>query len=74
MIALRGHRPYRMHEYLSGRPAEDRQSLLTRPSARLRHKQRAASPWDYERLVLEAFPHVFKVKCFPNMDTRSEAT
>ena len=41
-----------------GRPVEDRKSLFTRASERLRHKQRAVSPWDYERLVLEAFPNV----------------
>jgi hypothetical protein len=32
-------------------------------SERLRHKQRAITPWDYERLVLEHFPQIYKVKC-----------
>jgi hypothetical protein len=29
------------------------------------------SPWDYERLVLEEFPDVCKVKVFPNTDVTS---
>jgi hypothetical protein len=34
-----------------------------RASERLRHKQRAVSIFDYERLVLERFPEVYKVRC-----------
>jgi len=38
--------------------------MLRRSSAeRLRHKNRASTVWDYERLVLDRFPAVFKVKC-----------
>ncbi len=33
---------------------------------RLRHKGRAITVWDYERLVLEHFPEVFRVKCLPH--------
>jgi hypothetical protein len=51
-----------------GRPAEDYGRLLTRASERLRHKNRACTPWDYERLTLEHFPSLQKVKCFPNVD------
>src|SRR4029077_10948625 len=32
-------------------------------SERLRHKNRAICLWDYERLILEAFPQIYKVKC-----------
>lgn len=46
-----------------GRPEEAPERLYTRVSERLRHKQRALSAWDYERLVLEEFPEVYKVKC-----------
>jgi hypothetical protein len=35
-------------------------------SERLRHKERAVTIWDYERLVLEHFPSIYKVKCLPN--------
>ena len=34
-----------------------------RVSERLRHKNRAVSIWDYEHLVLEQFPGIYKVKC-----------
>ena len=37
----------------------------TRVSERLRHRARALTPWDCERLVLEAFPEVFKLRCIP---------
>jgi hypothetical protein len=32
-------------------------------SERLRHKQRAIACWDYERLVLQHYPQIHKVKC-----------
>ena len=37
----------------------------TRVSERLRHKNRALSSWDFEHLILEKFPAVYKVKCLP---------
>jgi hypothetical protein len=37
-----------------------------RVSERLRHKDRCITPWDYERIVLEAFPKIHKVKCIPH--------
>lgn len=46
-----------------GRPGENDLSYYTRVSERLRHKNRALSIWDYERLVLENFPGIYKVKC-----------
>lgn len=49
-----------------GRSPESAQHVNTRLSERLRHKQRATVPWDYERLILEHFPQIFKVKCFAN--------
>jgi len=52
-----------------GRQQETERQQRTRTAERLRHKFRAVTPWDYERLVLEAFPEVFKVKCFPAMTT-----
>ncbi|MEY2632712.1 MAG: hypothetical protein RIR00_1366, partial [Pseudomonadota bacterium] len=47
-----------------GSPEEDLTALTLRASERLRHKQRAITPWDYERLVLQRFPRLHKVKCF----------
>ncbi|NTU58404.1 MAG: hypothetical protein HGB00_05730 [Chlorobiaceae bacterium] len=46
-----------------GRPAEDSGAFYTRVSERLRHKNRAITLWDYERMVLDAFPQIYKVKC-----------
>ncbi|HZF48939.1 MAG TPA: baseplate J/gp47 family protein [Polyangiaceae bacterium] len=48
-----------------GRMAEGDGIWATRVSERLRHKQRALSAWDYERIVLERFPEVYKAKCIP---------
>jgi hypothetical protein len=46
------------------RGTERRDTARTRIGERLRHKNRASTPWDYERLVLDRFDQVFKVKCF----------
>lgn len=46
-----------------GEPAESDDSFYRRVSERLRHKDRAVSIWDYEHLVLEEFPSLYKVKC-----------
>jgi hypothetical protein len=46
-----------------GRGAELAQDFYARISERLRHKDRAIELWDYEHLILEAFPQVYKVKC-----------
>jgi hypothetical protein len=46
-----------------GRPKESENHFYTRVSERLRHKERAITVWDYEHLVLEAFPEIYKVKC-----------
>ena len=42
---------------------EDNTQFIKRVSERLRHKDRAVTMWDYERLVLEQFPDIYKVKC-----------
>lgn len=46
-----------------GAPRESDAAYYTRVSERLRHKQRAVTIWDYEHLVLQTFPSVFKAKC-----------
>lgn len=46
-----------------GRVQETDDQFYQRVSERLRHKHRAITTWDYERLVLQYFPQVFKVKC-----------
>ena len=46
-----------------GKGQEDNTQFIKRVSERLRHKDRAVTMWDYERLVLEQFPDIYKVKC-----------
>jgi len=54
---------YQPYASFGGRVNEQSEHLYTRASERLRHKDRAISIWDYEHLVLEMFPDIFKVKC-----------
>ncbi len=54
----------------NGKEKENAHQFRTRASERLRHKNRAITAADYELLILENFPQVFKVKCFANL--RSE--
>jgi hypothetical protein len=46
-----------------GRPAESPEAFATRVSERLRHKDRAIALWDYEHLILEAFPRIYQARC-----------
>ncbi len=50
---------------IDGKGPEEAGRFSIRVSERLRHKNRALTSWDYERLVLEAFPAIHKVKCLP---------
>jgi hypothetical protein len=47
----------------AGKPLESDPSYYIRVSERLRHKNRAITLWDYEHLVLQEFPNIFRVKC-----------
>ncbi len=58
-------------ESFGGSPPENDRHLLVKTSERLRHKNRAVTAWDYERLVLEQFPGLCKVKCFPHMSSEN---
>lgn len=49
-----------------GRASETNAAFYQRVSERLRHKARASAAWDYRRIVLEAFPQIYKVKCLPH--------
>jgi hypothetical protein len=49
-----------------GKVEEAEPEYFARLSERLRHKSRAVNNWDYERLVLEQFPSIYKVKCLNN--------
>ncbi|XRE42844.1 T6SS baseplate protein J-like component [Tenacibaculum discolor] len=46
-----------------GSPEESDDDFYRRISERLRHKNRATTLWDYEHLILQEFPEIYKVKC-----------
>ena len=48
---------------LGGKTAESDDQFYVRVSERLRHKERGITIWDYEHLVLQEFPSIYKVKC-----------
>jgi hypothetical protein len=52
-----------------GNPPENIQQAKIRVGEQLIHKNRAVTPWDYERLILDAFPDIYKVKCLPHMSS-----
>ncbi|MEO6613419.1 MAG: hypothetical protein ABIT05_09090, partial [Chitinophagaceae bacterium] len=51
------------YETFGGRIPESEGPFYVRVSELLRHKGRAIQAWDYERLVLQEFPELYKVKC-----------
>ncbi len=51
-----------------GKPAEEGTIFYKRLSERLRHKNRAITTWDYEHMVLDNFPEVYKVKCLSSTE------
>jgi hypothetical protein len=58
---------YQVRRSFDGKSAETPLQFRVRASERLRHKHRALTAADFEQLILERFPQVFKVKCFPNL-------
>ncbi|TND09742.1 MAG: hypothetical protein FD123_866 [Bacteroidetes bacterium] len=55
-----------------GRTKEEGNEYYRRVSERLRHKQRAVTIWDYERLVLENYPSIYKTKCINHTANKLE--
>lgn len=49
-----------------GKEAENDTDYYIRVSERLRHRGRASTAWDYERLALEAFPQISFALCMPH--------
>ncbi|GGB82318.1 hypothetical protein [Dyadobacter sediminis] len=56
----------------SGRPDETNQARFVRISEMLRHKNKAVTAWDFEHLVLENFPEIYKVKCIRHSSSGSD--
>ncbi|MEX2512681.1 MAG: baseplate J/gp47 family protein [Cyclobacteriaceae bacterium] len=47
----------------NGLATESDADFYVRTSERLRHRNRTITGWDYERIVLQEFPGLFKAKC-----------
>ncbi len=52
-----------LYASFGGRPQENDNDFYTRVSERLRHKERSVALWDCERLILQHFTNIYKVKC-----------
>lgn len=54
-----------------GRNEESDTAFYRRVSERLRHRNRSVTGWDFERLTMESFPEIYKLKCLPHSDSGS---
>ena len=63
---------YQPFESYFGRRIESKLDYFARVSERLRHKHRAISHWDYERIVLESFSDVHQAKCLSSLSNPIE--
>lgn len=52
-----------LYPSFGGQVPEEQGQYYVRVSELLRHKNRAIQKWDYEHMVLEAFPQLYRVKC-----------
>ncbi len=55
-----------------GKVTETASAFRLRVSERLRHKQRAVNNWDWEHLVLQQFPDLYKVKCLNHFNDEDD--
>ena len=55
-----------------GKTKDNDFEFYKRTSERLRHRARAISKWDYETLILDKFPHVYRVKCLPHFKVKDD--
>ncbi|MFH7012785.1 baseplate J/gp47 family protein [Flavobacterium sp. FlaQc-52] len=60
--------PYNSFDH---KPEESNEEYYRRISERLRHKNRAITMWDYEHIVLQKFPELYKVKCLNHTSENS---
>ncbi|WP_165041461.1 baseplate J/gp47 family protein [Dysgonomonas sp. ZJ709] len=56
--------------FYSGRDKENETDMQIRISEYVTHRGKAVTARDYERIVLQAFPDIVKVKCLPNFDCK----
>lgn len=62
---------FQPYNSFDGKPAENDASYYKRVSERLRHKNRAIMLWDYENIVLQEFPDIYRVKCLNHTNAKS---
>jgi hypothetical protein len=55
-----------------GTSLDSEEIFYARSTERLRHKDRGVMIWDYERLVLDTFPDLYKVKCLNHTNYQTE--
>lgn len=60
------------YKSFGGRPEDTDIEFYKHTSERLRHRSRAISKWDYETLVLDKFPHVYRVKCLTHFKVNND--
>ena len=63
---------YQLEESFGGKARESDFKMRARIAESLYHKNHATCTEDYERMILEHFPEIHKVKCFPH--TRIDET
>lgn len=57
-----------------GKEEETAEYSLMRQTPRIKHRNRAVAPKDYEQMVLEQFPEIEKVYCFPQRSDSGETS
>lgn len=56
---------FQPYSSFNGKREETTEEFYIRVSERLKHKNRALTLDDYEKLILNRFPQIYKVKCLP---------
>ncbi len=54
---------FQPYKSFGGKPEESEIDFDIRVSERLRHKNRAITEWDYEHIILQKFPDIFRAIC-----------
>lgn len=59
--------------FFDGRESESENDMLIRVSEHITHQGKAVTPRDYERITLQAFPDIAKVKCYRDPEDRTSS-
>lgn len=73
MLSVSGLASYEQIAPLAGeRPEESETEMRTRLSERIAHRRRLLLPQEFERMTLQEFPEISKVKCMPRVDAKQQ--